>query len=228
MKKRKDKDKPKNIIKEKLYPSWLEFIFNNDTADAPLHSENFDATSEEIIELIRLTCAYSGKDLEGYSNQQIDTGLYHLFSSTDDYVFSFKESELHYTDIVLALQSIRHLYLDLFNDRCAPVLSYLDEQTDNPLNQICYMLWDITPLAYWPDDPNQKHYYAAIATVMEKALYLSNPACIESALHGLGHIQDAAQERVIQIIDTFLKKTGNKIRPELVTYAERARTGYIL
>ena len=228
MGRKKKKDKPKNVIDERYYQQWLDYIFNNEDPNAALYKQEFDAKNEEIIELIQLMCLRCSSDLEKYSKSQINRGLYEIFTPTNDFVFSFKESDMHYSDIVIALQSIYHLYFDLFDKQCDPVLSHLDEKTDNPLNEICYMLWDVTPLAYWPDDPNNKHYYSAIATVMEKALTLSNPACIESALHGLGHIHDEAKERAEQIINGFLKKNRKKIRPELVKYAEQAKTGYIL
>lgn len=215
------------MIDENYYQKWIEWFFENWALEDSVSSEKFyKMAADEVVELIKLTCLRCGSDLGKYSNRQIDYGLHEMFSPSQDFIFSFKECNLCYSDIVVALQSIKHLYTDLFNKRCDPVLSHLDEPTDNPLNSICYMLWDVTPLAFWDKDPNKKYYYAAIAGVMEKALYLSNPACIESALHGLGHIQDQVPDRVRQIIDGFLKKR-NFSRPELVHYANNAKKGYI-
>lgn len=68
------------------------------------------------------------------------------------------------------------------------------------------MFWDVTPPATWikyegmePISADTMHhyqnskdelqvYYRAIASVMESCLYLYNPACVESGLHGLGHL----------------------------------------
>ena len=225
MKRRKDHVEPKTLISEDCYQKWIQFLFENGAVDGDIYTEYCQMPHDEMVELIKYTFLRCSLDLQKYSKSQINTGLSELLG-TSDFIFSFKEADLHYTDVVIALQSIQHLYKDLFNDRCDPVLSHLDEKTDNELNNICYMLWDITPLAYWPDDPNQKHYYAAIAGVMEKALYLSNPACIESALHGLGHIQNEAEDSVVEIINTFLKKQKN-LRPELFTYANHAKIGYV-
>ncbi len=216
------------MIDQNRYKEWIDFIFKEKDVDSDLYDKEFEASDDEIVELIKQTCLRCGTDLTNHSNAQIYQGLSRIFNpSIDNYAFAFKECGLHYKDIVIALQAIWHLYFDLFNERCAPVLSHLDEPTDNPLNAICYMLWDVTPLAYWDKPhPDSKHYYAAIATVMEKALRLSNPACIESALHGLGHIQDEIPDRVKQIIDGFLKK-HNFPRPELVRYANNAKIGYV-
>lgn len=228
MGRKKKQGKPKNSIDENLYKEWIEFIFKDGAENSDLDEKYYRTSADDIVELIRLTCLRCGSDLKIYSNQQVNKGLNHLFdSASDNYVFSFEEADLYYTDIVIALQSIHHLYFDLFNERCDPILSHLDEKTDNPLNSICYMLWDVTPLAYWPDNPNSKHYYSAIATVMEKALNLSNPACIESGLHGLGHIHHEAKERVEQIIDSFLRKNGKKLHPDLIQYAKNAKIGYV-
>lgn len=216
------------MINETHYREWLDDIFG-DGAENPDLDEKYETRNpDDLVELIRLTCVRCGTDLKPYSNHQINRGLFRLFDAADgDLAFAFKDCDLHYKDIVIALQSIWHLYIDLFNERCAPVLSHLDEPTDNPLNAICYMLWDVTPLACWDKKhPDSKHYYAAIAAVMEKALRLSNPACIESALHGLGHIQDETPDRVKQIIDSFLKKRKFG-RQELVRYANNAKIGYV-
>lgn len=216
------------MIDETHYREWLGYIFGDGAENPDLEEKYETHNPDDLVELIRLTCVRCGADLKNFSNQHISRGLFRLFDpSHSNLVFAFKECDLHYKDIVIALQSMWHLYIDLFNERCDPVLSHLDEPTDNPLNAICYMLWDVTPLAYWDEDhPDSKHYYAAIAAVMEKALSLSNPACIESALHGLGHIQDETPDRVKQIIDGFLKKRKFG-RPELAHYANNAKIGYV-
>ena len=71
-----------------------------------------------------------------------------------------------------------------------------------------------------------KRYYYAVANVMKQSLYLSNPACVESGLHGLGHMATFQSKIAVPIIDDFLKnpKTSNK---HLIEYAHAARTGMI-
>ena len=70
-------------------------------------------------------------------------------------------------------------------------------------------------------------YYGAIASVMESCLYLDNPACVESGLHGLGHMATFQAEIAVPIIDRFLKK-AKKLDAHLLGYAKSARTGMIL
>lgn len=76
-------------------------------------------------------------------------------------------------------------------------------------------------------DAETRGYYEATAYVMQECLYLDNPACVESGLHGLGHLVPFLPAIAVPIIDRYLK---NKKNPDehLVQYAKAARTGMIL
>ena len=76
-------------------------------------------------------------------------------------------------------------------------------------------------------DAETRGYYAAIADVMQNCLGLSNPACVESGLHGLGHMATFLPDIAVPIIDTYLKNKKNKNK-DLINYAKTARTGIIL
>ncbi len=66
-----------------------------------------------------------------------------------------------------------------------------------------------------------------LLSVMSKILTLEHDACRESALHGLGHWQKSHPVQVVAIVDYFLN--GNPgLRPELKTYALKARAGQVL
>lgn len=73
----------------------------------------------------------------------------------------------------------------------------------------------------------QRSYYHAIADVMEQCLSLQNPACIESALHGLGHMATFQPKLARPVIRRFLKEQKT-IDPQLKAYARRVRKGRIL
>jgi hypothetical protein len=69
-------------------------------------------------------------------------------------------------------------------------------------------------------------YYQAIAAVMRQCLTLENPACVESGLHGLGHMVPFLPDLAVPIIDEYLEHV--KTRSEsLIHYAKAARTGMI-
>ena len=61
---------------------------------------------------------------------------------------------------------------------------------------------------------------------MEYSLYLSNAACVESGLHGLGHLTMEYSESS-KIIERYLK-TKPKISWQLLEYANKAVAGNVL
>jgi hypothetical protein len=61
---------------------------------------------------------------------------------------------------------------------------------------------------------------------MRDTLKLPNPACQENALHGLGHWAHTYPEFAAAAIDAYLA-ANQKLRPELVRYAQAARAGCI-
>ncbi len=106
-------------------------------------------------------------------------------------------------------------YRDCLAPRCGPVLSHLDEPGAKPLNTFCYILWDESPLCRWK---------GVVLDVMEEALSRSNPACVESALHGLNHRFHQSPSEVATIIDRSLTR-ARALRPKLLSYALTASRG---
>lgn len=207
-----------------LYEEWIRFLFDRpDTAGLPewywdTDLEEFPATAEQQVLLIGETFERSGTDLLKYSEKQVENGLnYILNNAASNTIMLITQKGVSDDLRIDTVLKMKYLYRDCFAKRCEPVLSHLDEPDAGPINSICYMLWDTSPLCQWKD---------AVLTVMEDSLYLPNDACIESGLHGLGHRFNQDEERVTQIIDRFLLK-AKKIRPELKQYALNARTGYI-
>lgn len=77
-------------------------------------------------------------------------------------------------------------------------------------------------------DADIASYYQAIVSVMERSLYLNNPACVESGLHGLGELVTFQPKLAQPVIDRFLQKAGRKHSAQLINYAHAAYTGMIL
>jgi hypothetical protein len=125
-----------------------------------------------------------------------------------------------------AIRAIYDIYAKCFARRCVLGLGHLGEP-GGPLNWICYMWWDVFGAWIDPEDHERrssevKEYIA----VMERCLTLSHPACLEGALHGLGHWQLNYPELVEPIIDRFLVDQRQQC-PELLSYAQRARRGAV-
>lgn len=66
----------------------------------------------------------------------------------------------------------------------------------------------------------------AVAGVMERCLKSPNLACVESALHGLGHMVAEYPSVAEPILDQYLK-TPQKIPAAVFNYAKAARMGLI-
>jgi hypothetical protein len=120
------------------------------------------------------------------------------------------------------------MYEKLFAECCTPTLSHRDEADSNPVNLICYMWWDLYGVFFrYTGEPLLQKLDEISLGILEKILYLNHDACIEGALHGLGHAAYEYPERVDKIIATFLKKRHN-LRSELKNYALSAQGGCIL
>ena len=87
------------------------------------------------------------------------------------------------------------------------------------------MLWDMVGLECEPLRGNQR-MLAASLDVLTFALNFDNPACQESALHGLGHLVHEDKPRITRIVEDYLKRSDPT--QELCAYANAAIKGDIL
>lgn len=214
------------------YTEWLRYVFDRPvTPNAwffDLDVEPFDAGPCELAGLIVATFEHCGRDLAPYSDEQLSHGIsFILDNSSSDCVFALMSEDVPLALRLRAIASLEKLYSDIFEPRCAPVLGHLDEDGGNAMNTVCYMLWDASPLSCWERSKEKAVFYGAVADVLDHALRSPNRACVESALHGLGHIHLYHSCRVEQIVDAFLEH-GVRRFPELRRYAQRARKGQVL
>ena len=87
------------------------------------------------------------------------------------------------------------------------------------------MWWEVIPLGAAEGDPDAERLNGKASDVLEAVLSLSNPACKEAALHGLGH-SARKDDRAATIIERFLAN-GVDLDPALDRYARSALSGYI-
>jgi hypothetical protein len=227
-----------------LYQRQLKYVFNRPTAEPAWFWTNddseefvFDDNPLSVFTFIENLLVSVKSDLRVYSDGQSGLGLTYIFNGAcSNMAHDFKIAEVSIERKVAALRSIFNLFRDVLNPRCEDLISAYSQEKISQLNYICYMFWDVCPLAIWKDftntnpnhiDSEAKIYYKAVAEVMKKCLSLSNQACVESGLHGLGHLANSLPEIAVPIIDNYLtnKKNNNEI---LLKYAEKARTGMIL
>ena len=162
-----------------------------------------------------------------FADSQIGQGLYYLVSeSAGSYCRFLNDGTVPIEARAACIGAMERVFARLFQPRCAPILSHLSEPGGNELNRICYMWWDIAAVAAMskPNRPDPIH--EACLAVMRDTLKLPNPACQESALHGLGHWAHAYPEFTAETINAYLAANPT-LRPELVRYAKAARSGCV-
>jgi hypothetical protein len=187
-------------------------------------------------------------DLKPYSDDQIGLGLNFIFnSSCSNMTHDFLSEYVPFERKIKAINTLFALFRDVLNPRTPEVLSAFSQEKLSKIGYVCYMFWDISPMSsaanfsfleaktkteaaqepYINSKMETHYFYTAIANVMKQCLDLSNPACVESGLHGLGHLAFSHPKIAVPIIDNFLKNT-KKHDEMLVRYASMARTGMIL
>ncbi|MFZ6647772.1 hypothetical protein ACO0LO_18760 [Undibacterium sp. TJN25] len=216
------------------YSKWLEYVFDRPVTQSGWYFDSedtdFDADEIELTALVTHTLENCGSDLAAYSEAQINHGLQYIFDGSCSQVAGALMSDNVPIELRLqAVSAIKFLYRDCFSLRCAPVLGHIGESGANSLNYICYMLWDVSPLSYWERtaSPDKEVFYNAVVDVLEDALNSTNPACVESALHGLGHILSSHIGRVPQVISAYQKR-NLLASSQLKLYAQSASVGRVL
>ncbi len=212
------------------YEEWLTRVFEHEVREAEWYFEDeageFYGSDAEIVELFTWTMTHCGTDLLRFSDDQVGQGFRYIFNgSCSNYAHTIRDGNVALEQRLSAIRSIKHLYVDCFAERCQGDVR--NARKSSPLGGICYMLWDVTCLNYWEGNPDQEQGYEAVVDVLEAALQLKNPACIESALHGLGHTMIYAEGRCKKIIRNFIVKNANT-DPDVLFYAREALSGCIL
>lgn len=167
------------------------------------------------------------RPLEEYLDKQVAEGLQFIISNgCSNHMINIYDDSVPLDGRVSAIESIKTLFTEYLLAHCSSHLSHLDEPGASELNSICYMWWDTIPLYGRPTESGFNRLDATVLAVMEHCLALPSVACQESALHGLGHWHSAYPQEVERIIDGF-SRTSQGARPELLRYAQSARSGCI-
>jgi hypothetical protein len=214
------------------FEEWVDYVF-----DRPVQAGEkawywqdydwFDPEPQQAVAYLTQLFEQSGNLLEYFTDGEIGQGLWYLIDNGIGAHCRFLiDGSVPIEARVACIGAMQALYAQLFQVRCAPVLSHMDEPGGSKLNGVCYMWWDVIPLfaSSKPRQPDPIH--EASLGVMKATLRLPNPACQESALHGLGHWTPEYVEFTAAAIDAYLAENP-KLRPELVRYAQAARSGYI-
>jgi hypothetical protein len=121
-----------------------------------------------------------------------------------------------------AVNSFYTLFEKLFAVRCTAHLS-TEHEGRSPLNTMYILWWYRIPISAESNNPDSVELHMMYMDVMNKVLQLDSEPCQESALTGLGNFSPQYPEKASGIIDAYLLRNP---RPELKTYAQRARIGF--
>lgn len=215
---------------KRTFEQWVQGIFDHPVTEPAWYWEvDADTCVEDDktnVNYLAQLFTNSDQVLRRFDDAQVGQGLNMIVSnSCSDHAFSIVAGTAPWPARRTAIRSIFNLYAMCFNERCIDGLGHLGE-VSNPLNGICYMWWDVFPAWTDPKDESRSGEADEYIGVMERCLSLRNQACLEGALHGLGHWEAIYPERVTVIVDQFLRERTD-LRPQLVEYARRARDGAV-
>lgn len=215
----------------RTFEQWIDGIFDHPVTKpewywAPEADTCVEDDDETNADYLARLFADSDRLLRRFDNAQVSRGLEMIVSSScSEHSYSITGGHASWPTRQRAIRAIFDVYAKCFANRCSESLGHY-EDIPNPLNYICYMWWDVFPAWGDPKDTESAHEVDEYIGVMERCLSLKHHACLEGALHGLGHWQSIFPEKVEPIIDQFLQER-NDLRPDLVVYARRARKGAV-
>lgn len=159
--------------------------------------------------------------LAPYNPHQIGQGLSSLIGY--DFAWMLAEDAAPIEQRKQAFRLMYNVYEQVFEPHC-------EWGVKNELNSVCFIWWDMGLPIFNENErePDPDSMNGTAIGVMERVLAnLTNPACWESALHGLGHYQRFDPPRIRAAIDGFIAKHPD-LDPRLREYANAARYGAVL
>jgi hypothetical protein len=210
------------------YSYFENYLFNRKVGgdkwflDPEFCEENFDAI--DVVKNAGKVFQHIGNIAAKYTNDQVCDGLEYLitpFVSSACYAF-FNDS----IDFDLKVNTIRNMakvFEDFFEHVCEKITCHNSRDSAPKSNHLCYMWWEIFPRHGIPAKASLNELDQEVLLILDRLLTLSNVACIESALHGLGHWYAGYPEKVEETIRTRF----NDIPANLKGYAEQVMVGKV-
>ncbi len=224
--------------KVKSIEYWIDYLFNRRVTDPAwywredMSTDWWQLERNEITVVSYLTRTFdnAGEVLKPFSNGQIAASLNYIIdpgASNLAFAVTNIDNRVEKVQRLKCFESLYSLYENLFAVRCSPGLTHRGRLPDeNPLNDVCYMWWDVFPIHGHPKEPRFSELDRAILGLLKKILKIDSVACRESALHGLGHWAFHYPGEVKEIVNAFLAEHPY-IKPELREYALNASWGNV-
>jgi hypothetical protein len=208
---------------------WVNHLFNHPVANPPWHAAPdapfWEASCEQLNELIAHTFQHSGALLVRFSDAQLNQAFWYLVGESG-HMLCLVDAKVPLYVRLRTLRAFVPLFEQVMAQRCSPHLGHLDEPGANPLNSACYMWWDSLPIYGCPELPERAAFDREVQAVFGQLLAIPHDACRESALHGIGHWV-IAYPRLAEVALEFVRQNVG-LRPELAAYARAASHGCVL
>ncbi len=221
---------PSSASNAATFDEWLKWVFDHpvasegekewwwDEPDADEGGRWLDRPPIPALTFVTKLFENPLKYLSGYSDAQIDQGLWFIVSTANSKHFEWVVDGR--VDLRLrkrCIRSIENLSRELFAPRCS------DEVINGtqPLDSICYMIWDLAIHDSVLDPEIGREAFKTLARIIE----IPSIACQQSALHGLGHLVHDTHLGC-DVIQKYLHAHPN-LRSDIREYAEQALQGKV-
>jgi hypothetical protein len=226
------------------FDEWLKWAFDHPVAEnvkdewwwhLPDEEEGgirLDRPPERALTFVTRLFANPLSHLSGYSDAQIDQGLWFIVSDTNSKHFKWLiDGRVDLSLRKRSIRSIESLSRGLFAPRCSEEVIH----GTKPLDSICYMLWDLAIHHADRIEDNLDGTYSNVRDseidrealkTLARIITIPSIACQQSALHGLGHLAHDAQLGC-DIVQKYLDDHPN-LRSDLREYALKAMAGEVL
>ncbi len=212
------------------FDEWIDSVFDHPVDESKWYwsAETAEIAPEVAISHLARLFKTADPVLSRFANPQIGQGLWYVAcGACSNYMWPLVQEGLPWESRRECIGAIAPLFEHVFAARCSDHLLHLDEPNADPLNEVCYMWWDLFPTWGDPNDPACEARDRESLQVMASLLSLDSMACQESALHGLGHWYPQYPEFVERTVRKFLQGNG-RVRGELRQYAQSACQGNVL
>lgn len=211
----------------------LGYIFNNSLSDLSLQFKTAEVSKERKVKALHSLFLMFRDICNLRCTPQLSSGSQVLHSKLNNFCYMFWDvtplSNWIEINDTAALMQLAMANLDIDSmDIPDSVKELMQKQMpfpDTPIKSPMEMLAAMQQ-SYQSMDEVSKHYYQTIAEVMQQCLYLSNPSCVESGIHGLGHLSEVLPDIAYPILDRFIE-SGTCDNKSLLQYAHAARTSRI-
>lgn len=164
---------------------------------------------------------------ERYSDDAIGAGTWFLFGPASGYFWALERTKVA-TDVQAeCVSALATLYTELYDRVCCKHGTDPDGRYANEikLDIAVYMIWESLEGAVFARRKTTEVAEAGWEVLEAILTRCRTSTCLQSALHGLGHLEQSHSERCGKLIGRFLRRGG--VPSWLREYAQAAQVGHV-